>query len=132
MPSNKRRVNISIDTAVHDEMKKFLDMVGQDFSGFIEAMSVNFLGAMYPLVKRLEAAKKDNLELSPSELRVLFLQMMGTVNVEAGSQMSDILNELDILESEQANKAPPLDSKPPSPKVAIHTPKVTKTTKAKK
>lgn len=130
--TNKRRVNITLDSAVHDEMKKYLSIMGEDFSAFVEMMSVRFLGSMRPILRRMEAAQTEDTDLTPSEVRVMFLQMMGAVQVEAGQEMGKVLSELDMIEAEQVKKAPPLESKTTSPKAAIHTPKVTKTTKAKK
>ena len=125
---NKKRVNITIDSAVHDEMRKFLGVMGQDFSAFVEHMCVGFIGQMRPLIKRLDGVPLEDSGLTPSEVRVMFLQMMGSIQVEAGSQMNVILKELDTIEAEQ--RAMPKLLTPE--KKPIHTPKVTKGTKTKK
>lgn len=126
--ANKKRVNITIDSAVHEEMRKFLDVTNSDFSAFIEFMTVRFLGEMRPLIKRMESARDGGQSVTPSELRVMFLQMMGSVQVEAGKEMSSLLAELDTLEAEQHSKQQPKLLEPES----IHTPKVKRQTKAKK
>lgn len=126
--ANKRRVNITIDSAVHEEMRKFLDITSSDFSAFVEAICVSFLGEMRPLIRRMEAAQNGGEALTPSELRVMFLQMMGGVHVNAGAQLNTILQELDTIEAEQKkNEVPKLLEAE-----SIHTPKVTKRTKVKK
>lgn len=127
MPT-KRRVNITLDTAVHDEMRKFLDVVGEDFSAFVEQMCVSFLGQMRPLIRRIGNTSLAEAGLTPSEARVMFLQMMGQLSVDTGVSMNTILQELDTIEAEQNNVAKLLNA----PKEPIHTPKVKKTTKAKK
>ncbi|GGB85071.1 hypothetical protein GCM10008019_46270 [Deinococcus soli (ex Cha et al. 2016)] len=124
----KKRVNITIDSAVHEEMRKFLDLTGSDFSAFIEQMTVRFLGQMRPLVRRMEHAQDGGPSLTPSELRVMFLQMMGGVQVEAGAELSTILQELDTLEADlEKKKALPVAKSP-----SIHTaPKKRSSTKKK-
>lgn len=124
----KKRVNITLDSAVHDEMRRFLDVVGEDFSSLVEQMCLSFLGQMRPLIRRIGEGPVSEAGLTPSEMRVMFLQMMGGVQVEAGVQLNDILKELDIVEAEQQKKAAPLFEEPKP----IHTPKVTKGTKSKK
>lgn len=124
----KKRVNITIDSAVHDEMRKFLDLTGSDFSTFVEMLTLRFLGQVRPLVRRMEAAKDGGPMLTPSELRVMFLQMMGSVQVEAGANMHSILQEIDTLEADlEKKKALPVAESQP-----IHTePKKRSTTKKK-
>lgn len=130
--ASKARVNISIDSAVHEEMKRFGEITGTEFSAFIEMMCVRFLGQMRPLIRRMEAAQKGEGELTPNELRVMFLQMMGSVHVEAGSEMQTILKELDTIEAEQKKRLPPPLLEVESKQEAIHTPKVRRDTKSKK
>lgn len=126
--ANKKRVNITIDAAVHEEMRKFLELTDSDFSGFIEQLTVRFLGQMRPVIRRMEQAQSGGQTITPSELRVMFLQMMGSVQVEAGAELNTILQELDIVEAEQQKKKAALEEKPKS----IHTPKPSRSTKAKK
>lgn len=131
-PMPKKRVNITIDSAVHDEMRRLLDLVGEDFSTFVERMSVSFLGTMRPLTRRMEAAQNGGNALTPSEVRVLFLQMMGGVQVEAGTQLGAILSELDTIEAEQAKAAQSLLNVPEQKPEVIHTPKPKRAAKPKK
>lgn len=126
--ANKKRVNITIDAAVHEEMRKFLELTDSDFSGFIEQLTVRFLGQMRPVIRRMEQAQSGEQSITPSELRVMFLQMMGSVQVEAGTELNAILQELDIVEAEQQKKKAALEEKPKS----IHTPKANRSVKAKK
>lgn len=127
-PITKKRVNITIDAAVHEEMRKFLDLTGSDFSAFVEQLALGFLEQMRPLIRRLEAMNSGEAELSPSELRVMFLQMMGSVQVEAGAKLNAILQELDIVEAEQDKKKQSIPAKPDS----IHTPKPKRSVAKKK
>ena len=79
-------------------------------------------------LRRMESAQDGGPSLTPSELRVMFLQMMGGVQVEAGAELSTILQELDTLEADlEKKKALPVGK--PS---AIHTaPKKRSSTKKK-
>lgn len=124
----KKRVNITIDSAVHEEMRKFLDLTGSDFSAFVEQLTLHFLGEMRPLIRRMESAQDGGPMLTPSELRVMFLQMMGGVQVQAGAQLHGILQELDTLEADLEKKKALLVANPEP----IHTaPKKRTTTKKK-
>lgn len=124
----KKRVNITIDSAVHEEMRKFLDLTGSDFSAYVESMTVHLLGEMRPLVRRMEAALEGGTPLSPSEMRVMFLQLMGGLHVKAGAEMGTILRELDTLEADLEKKK----ALPVAKSQSIHTePKKRSTTKKK-
>lgn len=125
---SKKRVNITIDSAVHAEMRRFLDLTGSDFSALVEQMCVRFLGEMRPIIKRMESVQNGDAAFNPSEFRVMFLQMMGSVQVEAGAELKNILQELDTIEAEQ--RAMPKLLEPEAK--PIHTPKVTKGAKSKK
>ena len=124
----KKRVNITIDDAVHDEMKKFLDVVDNDFSAFVESMCISFLSHMRPLIRRISSASGNESELTPSEVRVMFLQLMGSIQIDAGTQLGAIMKELDILEAEQKAKFVPVAPQPEP----IHNPKKKRTVKTKK
>lgn len=126
--SSKKRVNITIDSDVFEEMNNFRKVTGMDFSSFVEQMTVRFLGEMRPFVRRMEAAKETGEAISPSEFRVMLLQVMGGVQVQAGVELSNVLKELDIVEAEQKAKSQPKLLEIES----IHTPKVVKKTRSKK
>lgn len=129
--TDKKRVNISIDSSVHSEMQRVLDLGGMDFSGFIEVMCVKFLGATRPIFKRLDVAKQGGPTPTPAEVRVMFLEMFGAVHVDAGTQMQTILSELATLEAGLEQKEVLTLTDAGREAVAIHTPKVRRNTKAK-
>lgn len=128
---SKKRVNISIDEAVHTEMGKFLKLSGGEFSDFVEQMAVRFLASMRPMIRRMEAAQAGGAALTPSEVRVLFLQVFGSVQIDTGVEMMSVMQEIDMVEAEHAKKEAERLVETSSVKPAIHTLKVRKTTKAK-
>lgn len=130
--ADKKRVNISIDASVHSEMQRVLEVGGMDFSGFIEVMCVKFLGTTRPIFKRLEAAKKGESDLTPAEVRVMFLEMFGAVQIDAGAQVQNILTELATLEADLEKKEVYVLTDKGRSEEVIHTPKVRKNTRAKK
>jgi hypothetical protein len=120
----KKRVNITIDGAVHIETKARLDASGMDFSAFIEQACLGFLSATHDMFRRMDVAKAGGPEVSPSELRVLMLQAVGGVQVKTGAEFAKVLSELDVIEAR-------LDAQPKLlPPESIHTP--AKKTTAKK
>ncbi len=130
--ANKKRVNITIDPDVHSEIQKFLDVADLDFSGFVEMIAVRFLSGVRPLNKRMEEVNKLGLAPSRAEIKVMFLEMFATAQMDLGQVMGEIMDEIDIVEGEKRKEGTPALFPVPASTEFIHTPKVTKSTKAKK